>query len=235
MDYHTTNCGYFGKLPIRGDFIQRNLDADFVSLWDEWLQRVISASRTTLGDQWLNCYLVSPIWRYTLCLDNGAKYAGIMLPSVDKVGRYFPFTISINLDKEDDVIEFVMTNNTWYEQAEFIALQALEEQIDYDQLNQAIENLSLIDISEPPSKLEQNTKAYRVQLSDNMSLHSGFSRIQSFVCSPRQQITSYWWNHGNDQDKGNLLCCLGMPDDTIFIAMLDGQWEYCPIHNINEV
>ena len=110
-------AGYFGKLPIRGDFIQRNLSSDFISMWDHWLQLVISSSQKTLGDQWLNTYLVSPIWRFFLVLEED-QYAGIVLPSVDKVGRYFPFTVAVRIEKKHNVSNFMAEQDNWYQQAE---------------------------------------------------------------------------------------------------------------------
>ena len=49
-----------------------------------------------MGDAWLPAFLEAPVWRFTLppgmC---GAQAAlGLMLPSVDRAGRYFPLTFA---------------------------------------------------------------------------------------------------------------------------------------------
>ena len=90
------NFGFYGKLPINGDFIQRNLPSHFVHPWDQWLQENISAFQQQYQGDWLQHYLTSPIWRFFLApgvIDDNA-YLGIMAPSVDRVGRYFPMTIT---------------------------------------------------------------------------------------------------------------------------------------------
>ena len=87
--------GIYGKLPSHGDFLRRRVPDDFVGVWDAWLQASIAASRSDLGSEWLNLYLTSPAWRF--CCDAGVcganACAGVMVPSVDRVGRYFPLTL----------------------------------------------------------------------------------------------------------------------------------------------
>ena len=223
--------GYFGKLPVRGDFIQRNLPNEFISLWDNWLQTVISASQKTLNDNWLNTYLVSPIWRFFITLENGSQYTGIMLPSVDKVGRYFPFTIATQVKPEHKIISFVNDNADWYYRAEEVALLGLEENINYEQLNQAIDNLSILEKEDHGQSFERTSKAYHVSLNDS-TLDIAISRLQSRINKTQTTNVSYWWNQQSD-NEGDMICYLGMPDDNIYVAMLDGQWQLCHINHID--
>lgn len=93
--------GYYGKLPFAGDFLRHGLSAAFVSGWDAWMQRTLLAARQTMGEaEWHRAYLCAPIWRFSiapgLCGPLGA--AGIMMPSLDRVGRRFPFCIAIATD-----------------------------------------------------------------------------------------------------------------------------------------
>ncbi len=87
-----TIVGFYGKLPVVGDFVSRRLPNEFIKPWDGWLQSAIAASREELGDEWLNSYLTSPIWRFLLSpgVCGNKAVAGIMMPSVDRVGRYYP-------------------------------------------------------------------------------------------------------------------------------------------------
>ena len=89
-------AGFYGKLPARGDFVRAGLPRDFTDPWDDWLQSVIAGSRSLMGEAWLPAFLEAPVWRFTLppgmC---GAQAAlGLMLPSVDRAGRYFPLTFA---------------------------------------------------------------------------------------------------------------------------------------------
>lgn len=89
-------AGLFGKLPARGDFVRAGLPGDFVAAWDGWLQRVIAASRARMGADWLPAFLEAPVWRFALApgLCGASAVSGLWLPSVDRVGRYFPLTLA---------------------------------------------------------------------------------------------------------------------------------------------
>ena len=88
--------GLYGKLPARGDFVRHGLPRDFTDPWDDWLQAAIVGSRALMGEAWLPAFLEAPVWRF--CLPPGMCGAqaalGLMLPSVDRAGRYFPLTFA---------------------------------------------------------------------------------------------------------------------------------------------
>ena len=134
------STGFFGKLPAHGDFIHRNLPASFINFWDQWLQGFVAGSREQLGEQWLDIYLTSPIWRFffsTGVVDDN-QWAGIMLPSVDRVGRYFPFSIVAQIDGRISPMDFLARQINWYETIEDACLAALDGQIVLDQLVEKI-------------------------------------------------------------------------------------------------
>lgn len=88
--------GFFGKLPARGDFVTRGLPNRFLDAWEVWVARAIAASRELLDQDWDTAWMVAPIWRF--CLPAGAcgpdPAVGLMMPSVDRVGRCYPLMIA---------------------------------------------------------------------------------------------------------------------------------------------
>ena len=123
------DIGLFGKLPAHGDFIQRNLSAGFINIWDEWLQHFVAGTQEQLGDTWLDIYLTSPLWRFILShgvIDENI-WAGVMIPSVDRVGRYYPFTIVRKLPQNTNPFEFIQMQTAWFKKIETLALDALDE------------------------------------------------------------------------------------------------------------
>jgi type VI secretion system protein ImpM len=88
--------GFSGKVPARGDFVHAGLPRDFEDPWHEWQSTVIAGSRTLMGAIWLEAFLEAPVWRFALppgfCGPRAA--IGLIMPSVDKVGRYFPLTFA---------------------------------------------------------------------------------------------------------------------------------------------
>jgi type VI secretion system protein ImpM len=95
----TSLPAWYGKLPALGDFASRRLEPAFLELWDNWLAAGMFELREREPAAWLDAYLISPTWRFLLmpaCLPGALgehAWAGVLMPSVDRVGRYFPFTM----------------------------------------------------------------------------------------------------------------------------------------------
>ena len=90
--------GWFGKLPGMGDFAHRRLPESFRERWDEWLQIGLLQLRQRHAD-WTAHYLQSPLWFFVLApqVVGERPWLGVLMPSVDGVGRYFPFTLAREL------------------------------------------------------------------------------------------------------------------------------------------
>ncbi len=88
--------GLFGKVPARGDFVRTGLPGSFIEPWDAWLQRALDAARRAMGERWLPAWLDAPVWRFFLppWVCGPGAVLGLMVPSVDRVGRYFPLTVA---------------------------------------------------------------------------------------------------------------------------------------------
>ena len=137
--------GIYGKLPSHGDFIQRNLPSTFITEWDAWLQYFIAGTKEKLGTDWLDIYLTSPIWRFVLShgvIDEN-KWAGILMPSVDLVGRYFPLTVAVKLPDFVNPLEFISMQTSWYAGLEDLALMALDSEFELDELIAELSNLNI--------------------------------------------------------------------------------------------
>jgi len=124
--------GYYGKVPARGDFLRRRLPAGMADAWDRWLVTLATAVRNGAGDAWPEVWLTAPLWHFVLgaglAPPDGA--AGVLVASVDRVGRMFPFTIVApcpGLPPDD-----------WTDSVEALALGALEDGFDPDALDAAL-------------------------------------------------------------------------------------------------
>lgn len=142
--------GFYGKLLACGDFVGRRLPGAFVAPWDQWLQEGISCSRTILGSAWLPAYLTSPLWRFALapglCGEDPA--VGVVMPSVDAVGRHFPLTIAAVLQAAPAPTPFDLAARaeSWFQGLEAVALSALDRRTEPDRLDKALDALGA-----PPS------------------------------------------------------------------------------------
>ncbi|MEJ1127840.1 type VI secretion system-associated protein TagF [Variovorax sp. CCNWLW225] len=126
--------GWFGKLPGMGDFAHRRLPESFRSEWDHWLQRGLARLKDRHTD-WMAHYLQAPVWCFALgpgVAGEGA-WIGVMMPSVDGVGRYFPITLAVEIDAsvgdalQGDALRGVLL---WWERGTQAALEGLEGDMD---------------------------------------------------------------------------------------------------------
>lgn len=119
--------GCFGKLMSHADFVQRHMLPGFLQRWDHWLQEAMHRARHRIGDDWLPVYLHSPIWRFALAAGacDAHAWAGVMMPSVDSVGRQFPLTIVARLSQDADLLGCLRDGQDWYATLETLALSSL--------------------------------------------------------------------------------------------------------------
>ena len=132
-------AGFYGKLPARGDFVRVGLPRDFTDHWDMWLQSVISGSRASMGEAWLPAFLESPVWRFALApgICGQRAVVGLMLPSVDKAGRYFPLTFALLLPEGVDIGE-TAGYLAWLDRCEDAGRAALEQDATPEQMTEML-------------------------------------------------------------------------------------------------
>lgn len=113
--------GVFGKLPALGDFIARGLQPAFTEVWHGWLERGLAAARAELGESFPPAYMATPAWRFALAggLAGELPMTGVMVPSVDAVGRWFPLTLAAAGARADE---------GWYDALETHARLALGDE-----------------------------------------------------------------------------------------------------------
>jgi len=141
-------AGLLGKLPARGDFVRKNLPRDFSDAWDTWWQRGLAETQCRPQDEWLDSWLEAPVWRFVLppgmCGAQGVL--GIWMPSVDKVGRYFPLTIAATA--QGDWVPCIDSMMTFLEGAEAAGRDALEKFLSPAALLDRIEAVFIADATE---------------------------------------------------------------------------------------
>src|SRR5205809_1766736 len=82
-----------------------------------------------------------PIWRFVLSpgMLTPNAWAGIMVPSVDAVGRYFPLAVASALPSASlDVVGTLLAAEAWFDEMEAIALSAIAPAADSTAIDAAI-------------------------------------------------------------------------------------------------
>jgi type VI secretion system protein ImpM len=218
--------GFFGKLPALGDFVHRRLPAGFITPWDQWLQDALAASRAQLGDAWLDLYLTSPLWRFALApgIAGQAGWAGVLMPSVDRVGRYFPLTIACPLPASANLIGLLRAAR-WFDRAEELALSALEDRFDLDAFDAELRALAPPEPLVDPEPSGDAIDAWQLGLAAGGDLSRACPVLLNRALGEIFLSYSLWWTSGSEQVAPSLLCCQGLPTAAATTALLTGEWS----------
>ncbi len=196
------------------------------------MQNVIACSREQLGDAWLDVYLTSPIWRFALSpnLIGEQSWTGILMPSVDRVGRYFPFTIAAPVGPDLPLLQLIETADQWFERLDAIALATLQEE---ENMDLRVLEEQLVELGSPVSdSIVQPIK--RQPRQPKLAMHSSVVSIDNLVAilpvlttrllSATLNAYGIWWTRGSDRITPSVLITEGLPPVQGFAALMDGQW-----------
>ncbi len=236
--------GFYGKLPSYGDFLSRNLPRTFIDPWDIWLQSAMATSQEQLGKQWLDYFLVAPVWKFILSDDNCGEnaFVGVIIPSVDRVGRYFPLTIASHITEPVKPVALIDECHHWLEQAETIALSALGDDFQLKDLEESLIELGdpIINRISPNEPINEIHKEKRFQGHFSMepvnsNPLSSFPAISHFFIEQAFSSYSFWWTSGSEDIKPSFLLCEGLPEMDGFASFLDGNWDRDAWHSIKSL
>ncbi len=232
--------GFYGKLPSHGDFLRRRATDAFVGPWDAWLQQGIAASRSALGDRWLDVYLTSPAWRFVCAAGacGPAPVVGVLVPSIDRVGRYFPLTVVAELPPDVPVVTVVTRTLSFFEAAERLLVDTLAaEEVDFDRFDAGVADLgrALAALALPSEVvldeaavdiLKGGTQAHwQLPIDATGQLASTFEQLLSFQLSVMYDPLVLWWTEGSAIVEPSCTIGAGLPPATTFGAFLDGDWS----------
>ena len=240
------DVGFFGKLPSHGDFLRRRVSDRFTDTWDTWLRQCLSTSQATLGDRWIDVYLTSPAWRFVAAAGacGPAPIIGLMVPSVDRVGRFFPLTLVAELPEEATVIAVANAATPFFTAAEELLIDTLEaEHIDFDRFDARVvelgEALDAVLVAAPvvldgnvAATVADGGRAWQIPIGDASRLGAVFDQLLAHTLASIYSPIVVWWSDGSRMVEPSCLLAKGLPDPATFAAFLDGSWSACRWHTV---
>jgi len=229
--------GFYGKLPSHGDFLRRRVSDAFADAWDAWLRECLAASRTALGDRWLNVYLTSPAWRF-VCAAGACgpmPVIGLVAPSVDQVGRYFPLTLVAELPSDVSLVT-AASSTTFFEAAERLVIETLAtERVDFERFDRRVGELEreLAPLDASPSLvldpgataiLTDRPQAWQLPLADSTDVSDAFRQLLSHHLEAKYRPLVMLWSDGSAVIEPCCLVVKGLPGPDFYPALLDGSW-----------
>lgn len=213
--------GWHGKLPSLGDFVSRRLDAAFIEPWDAWLAAGLLSLRQTQPDTWLDAYLGSPSWRFLLMpgvLPGAAAaqaWCGVLMPSVDRVGRYFPLSLVLPLGAGPASVQEGAALWPWLERLDELARDALHGDWTAERLEDELARMALPAMSVPPPEADVARSGVLAELPADAARDParaiGIEAQRAF--GPHAHGRA-WWHARPDEGPPRLLVSRGLPATT---------------------
>ncbi len=171
------------------------------------------------------------MWRFALApgVCGEQAWAGLLLPSVDKVGRYYPLTFALPAPAQSGLFVDLFKAQDWYSALEDVALSALNVDFSVEQLERAL--------SEITSALAPADERAASAACDLIADLRGRTAVAAFAC-PAADVSqtvqaaasalfesaaasrSFWWHIGRDSAASDLHCAHGLPSPEYFAVLL---------------
>lgn len=220
--------GWYGKLMPLGDFASRRLDAASTGRCDAWLVAVMSGLQAELGGHWLQAYLSAPVLRlaWTPGAIDERWWFGVLMPSCDKVGRYFPLlVVQPRASPPADRIA-IDHLELWFQHLARAALWTLDEQASIQSFEQALHDAPPWPTSGVPAALlpaGSGASHASYTLAGRAAPLSGWLHALALQTLQSQLAgTTLWWRC-SEGAPATLAVVRGLPDAAAFAALLTGQ------------
>jgi type VI secretion system protein ImpM len=161
-----------------------------------------------------------------------AGWAGVLLPSVDRVGRYFPLTVAAAFAAEAlDAPATLARLAPWLDSIESRALEALQPDLDLELFDRRLAELAL------PAEAAVSATAS----DDTVPLGGLAEAFEVWPLAPerpdaldellrggalaRRASAALWMTRGGEAFPPTLALCTGLMSGERFCALLDGRWS----------
>ena len=224
--------GWFGKVVMLGDFAHRRLPQSFVDTSDRWLSLCVSASRAQLGSRWLDTYLTGPVWRFAWApgIVDSQWWFGVLMPSVDAVGRYFPLVVCASGQNPPMSTQALSTLSNWYAHASDAALRTLQPGSSLESFEADLASAPHWQddaATAPIFGMEAAPKRRHLVLQGAPTLADWAQALAAPLLEQTYAGHSFWLaaaTEDADNDPKRLTVLPGLPDPDQFSLMLEGRW-----------
>lgn len=157
---------WFGKLPCVGDFCSHNMPTTVCEALDNWLSEAMQSGQESHGDAWTRAYFQTPMHGFVLgkqalpALEANLA-VGVIMPSVDKAGRAFPFVLIEQLFAQNAAGEPSTelgqhiephTLTEWFSHAYRVCAAAMNDEWALDKLADELQHLPAVSTTMLPGR-----------------------------------------------------------------------------------
>ena len=222
----------------------------FVDAWDAWLREGLAASRTALGLSWLDVYLTSPAWRFVCAAGacGPAPVIGLLAPSVDQVGRYFPLTVVAQLPEDVCLVTAATHRAGSSTAAERLVIETLAAEPStstgstrawrrWSRNSRDVERAAPIVLEPAAASVSRGKPAGLADCRWATSYHlpSAFEQLLSLQLEAKYRPLVLWWTDGSSVSSRAGSCLKGLPGPRCIPPSSKARgpqrgWRSAPVH-----
>jgi len=216
--------GWYGKLAALGDFAHRRLPTEVVAATDAWLSRSMATSLQRLGEGWLQSYLTAPVLRFAWApgVADAQWWFGLLMPSCDNVGRYFPLLIAQSR-RQPPLDRLALDHlEAWLDHLAEAATRTLDEDATLEGFEDSLHDAPPWPTPGKTALLDRRGDAGAA--SYRLAPRSTFSHWLHAMAidSLQQQLagSSVWWRHSDPAHESTVSIQRGLPPPESFAQLL---------------
>jgi type VI secretion system protein ImpM len=184
----------------------------------------MAGAREALGGDFLSFYLNCPAWKFLLSpgVCGAQAAAGLTIPSVDKVGRYFNFTLATVLPTGVDGCAYALNNRQGFKALEQLALDILEQDLDKAELETRVREATQSFCMIPAARHHFEAQEDHIMVSQDHArpFADQSGALLSNLLSRDLQDFSIWWYGQEGQTRSQMVVCRGLPSASVYQRLL---------------
>jgi len=214
--------GYTGKLPAYGDFVQGGGSLQSCKGWSAWAESGLAAARDVAGFH--DIFLTSPIWRFAVSAGvfGDTPVAGVLCPSMDKVGRLFPFAIMAELPIGVAPLTACSALGPWFDTLEASMLAALDPTATLEDLAHSISDPTPIQAVEIATPLSPTPSLSELSVTAEGEPATAATDPLDLSDDEPDQCDGVWINLGGVDADPHGIIQHGVATDVLFSRLVTG-------------
>jgi type VI secretion system protein ImpM len=142
------------------------------------------------------------------------SWAGLLIPSSDRVGRRFPLTIAASLAPHSNSLAIALAAHPWFDAIDRVARHVLKERLSVDELESELAQVA----TQVPLITSADVAADRLAV----ALLRSYEEAPDAAGQIDPRPCSVWWCD-DAREESQFLCADRLPPAAAFASLLAGQ------------
>ena len=220
----TPLLGWYGKLPVAGDFVARGLPTGLTRQVGDWFAEGMDQLASAGGEGWRPAYRLSPIWHFVMnrALWDERPLMGCVAPSQDRVGRCSP-VLALRSIEPDRIEAALPPVSAWLYEVDELLRQVIADAMPIDSVLQGLDNALRTEMAQAGGD-----SAGQILTELGIAERSASPR-QAWFSWPdlpelflERQQRSFWWAEPSPKQPPRQIIHNGPPDAELFCLLMGG-------------